>query len=290
MDMRRIYSARNLIEAQAIKDFLDDKGIKSGYSEAVSGLQFGIYDIPIYVSESDYSEKLLQEIHSFVKPSEPAEAKTAEAIKGIWSPLSAIAIYLFFALPGGYAIGFASHLSDYFFRPARAFGELSILGYFILLKRQRIVDYLNLKPISLTRCVSWVALYVFWYFAANRIFNITHLPHTHHFKQALERAPFPAVFGAVLIAPILEESVFRGFVFKSFELKNTLVGITVTSLLWTMSHFTSGSNIFELGELFLGGLFLGIGRAKTGSLYAPLLMHLAFNTTSVLHNYLHYFS
>ncbi len=286
--MRRIYTARNLIEAQAIKDFLDDKGINSEYSPAASSLQFGVYDIPIYIGESDHSEKLLEEINSFVKSPKAEESNAAPAKKEVWSPKVATAIFLLLALPGGYAIAVGLRLSGYFFRPAMAIGELSILCYFILLKRWRIRDYFNLISISSSAYLLWITLDIVRYFAVDRIFYFEHLPRTLYFKQALEAAPLPTILGTILVAPVVEECIFRGFLFKSFESANMFVGVIITAFLWTLPHFQSGLNIYEIGAIFLGGILLGAARAKTGSLYAPLLMHVTFNTTVVIDYYRHF--
>lgn len=286
--MQRIYTARNLIEAQAIKDFLDDKGIKSEYSEAASGLQFGVYDIPIYITESDHSEKLLEEINSFVKPPKAEESSTAPTKKGVWSPTVATAIFLFLALPGGYAIAVGLRLRGYFFRPAMAIGELSILCYFILIKRWRIRDYFNLISISSSTYLLWITLDIVRYVAVDRIFYVMHLPRTTYFKQALEAAPLPTILGTILVAPVVEECIFRGFLFKSFESANMFRAVIITAFLWTLFHFQSGLNIYEMGAIFLGGILLGAARARTGSLYTPLLMHLAFNATVLINYYLHF--
>ena len=86
----------------------------------------------------------------------------------------------------------------------------------------------------------------------------------------------PIILGfisVVIIAPIAEEFIFRGFLFS--QLKLTKLGpwgaISLSSLLWTVIHFQYELKILLV--LFLFGLFLGYVRMAYQSLSLPIILH-----------------
>lgn len=90
------------------------------------------------------------------------------------------------------------------------------------------------------------------------------------------------VFVAVVIAPLLEEMMFRGFVqttIRSFiNLKNSAwPAIAASSLLFAMMHADPG----HWPALFVLGVCLGYSYEKSGSLLRPIFIHLLFNASSV---------
>ena len=87
---------------------------------------------------------------------------------------------------------------------------------------------------------------------------------------------------AVLVAPIIEEFLFRGFLHSQLRiscLKNW-GAVIVSSFVWTAIHFQ-----YELGILiflFIFGLFLGYFRIKYNSLLIPIILHALNNLISFL--------
>jgi len=77
----------------------------------------------------------------------------------------------------------------------------------------------------------------------------------------------------VLAAPLAEEFLFRGFLFRGMA--ESPLGpwgtIVLTSLLWTLLHLQY--DWYGMASVFVLGLALGYARHRTGSLYAPLVMH-----------------
>ena len=77
----------------------------------------------------------------------------------------------------------------------------------------------------------------------------------------------------VVVAPIIEEFLFRGFLYS--QLRRSFLrdwgAMAVSSLVWTAIHFQ-----YEVGILFflfLFGLFLGYFRIKYNSLLIPVALH-----------------
>jgi membrane protease YdiL (CAAX protease family) len=85
----------------------------------------------------------------------------------------------------------------------------------------------------------------------------------------------------VVLAPICEELIFRGFLFEGFRRSRLgLVGtIIVTSFIWTCLH--AGYSVSSLGAIFIFGLVLGAVRYKTGSLWGTMAMHAFYNAVGM---------
>lgn len=77
----------------------------------------------------------------------------------------------------------------------------------------------------------------------------------------------------VVAAPLAEEFLFRGFMFRGMAESRLGVGgtIVLTSLLWAMLHLQY--DWYGIVSVFAIGLLLGWARHRTGSLYAPLVLH-----------------
>lgn len=90
-----------------------------------------------------------------------------------------------------------------------------------------------------------------------------------------------ALISLVILPPLVEEIVFRGFVFTGLRTKLTFVWATViTSLLFAAPHLLASSQ----GLLWIAGVdtlvlsfVLCYLREKTGALWAPMLVHCAKN-------------
>jgi membrane protease YdiL (CAAX protease family) len=88
------------------------------------------------------------------------------------------------------------------------------------------------------------------------------------------------IFG-ITLAPLMEEFLFRAFLYPLLERKLGLIAaVLLTGLGFALLH---GSQLkFAWGPLlviFLVGLALTIVRARKNSVAASLLMHIAYNST-----------
>lgn len=91
----------------------------------------------------------------------------------------------------------------------------------------------------------------------------------------------PIILGlisVIIVAPIAEEFLFRGFLFS--QLKRTELGgwgaVTLSSFLWTIIHFQYEALILLV--LFIFGIFLGYIRIAYNSLSLPIILHAINNT------------
>lgn len=91
--------------------------------------------------------------------------------------------------------------------------------------------------------------------------------------------PVVAVF-AVIIGPLFEELVFRGFLQPLLQRRGAWPGVIVTSALFSLLHGAQNEWFWQyLLLLFFAGLAFGIVRHRTGSTAAAFLLHMGFNLT-----------
>jgi membrane protease YdiL (CAAX protease family) len=87
----------------------------------------------------------------------------------------------------------------------------------------------------------------------------------------------------ITLAPVLEELLFRGYLFKAW--RHSSLGLTGTLLLtsvlfvglhWGQYHWTL------LAFLFLFSIILGLAREKSGSIWVPVILHAVNNLFCVV--------
>lgn len=84
---------------------------------------------------------------------------------------------------------------------------------------------------------------------------------------------------AVVVAPVFEETLFRGFIYPVLKTKWGLwPALLIVSLVFAAIHF----HIPSLIPLFLLGIALGLAYESSGTLLAPIVLHAVFNGTNIL--------
>ena len=84
---------------------------------------------------------------------------------------------------------------------------------------------------------------------------------------------------AILIAPIAEEIVFRGYIYTAVKrFSGRLFATVLSSLLFGVVHF----NISALIPLVFLALILALAYELSGSIWAPISIHALFNASQLL--------
>ncbi|MCL4481736.1 MAG: CPBP family intramembrane metalloprotease [Bacteroidetes bacterium] len=92
------------------------------------------------------------------------------------------------------------------------------------------------------------------------------------------------ILRVVILAPIVEELIFRGIIFSGFQkIYPAFWAIFFSALLFALFHL----NPWQLGPTFLLGLLLGFVRLRTGSLLAAMFTHALHNGMIFLSVYYH---
>ena len=84
---------------------------------------------------------------------------------------------------------------------------------------------------------------------------------------------------AVVLAPLFEETIFRGALLPVLAARlGPLIGVLVSGLLFAMAHISVG----ELAPLTVLGVGLGLVRLRSGRLWPSVLMHGLWNAVTFL--------
>ncbi|QYY37360.1 CPBP family intramembrane glutamic endopeptidase [Ruficoccus sp. ZRK36] len=87
------------------------------------------------------------------------------------------------------------------------------------------------------------------------------------------------VLMAGIIAPVVEELIFRGALYRFLKGRlHPLVALTLSSLVFALMHF----NLLQFVPLFLLAMLLGRSYERSGSILVPIALHACFNLNTLL--------
>ena len=103
------------------------------------------------------------------------------------------------------------------------------------------------------------------------------------YRGAQSAGSLPLLWLAIVVAaPIAEEIIFRGFIFRGWvrPTQRPMIGILVVSLLFAVIHIQY--NWFGILQVFLIGLLLTWTRWRSGSALLTMVMHVIANFYAML--------
>jgi len=129
---------------------------------------------------------------------------------------------------------------------------------------------------------SGCGLAIFVALASYNMKNTEHLPIQEIFKNRSGAMLLMAM--AVLVAPLVEETVFRGYLYPLFAKSlGVLPGILITGVLFGLMHGSQLGWTWRLVLLLtLVGVIFTFARARTGTVLASFLLHLGYNSMIAL--------
>jgi membrane protease YdiL (CAAX protease family) len=102
-------------------------------------------------------------------------------------------------------------------------------------------------------------------------------------RTAQAEGTLPWLWVAILVAaPVGEELLFRGFMFRGFvhEPRDALPAILVLALIWSLLHVQY--DWLGTAQVFLIGVLFGFVRWRSGSTTLVILLHMLLNLESVV--------
>lgn len=148
---------------------------------------------------------------------------------------------------------------------------------------QSIRETLALKPVGARQLVFWVGVYGLYQAAAITLHALVDIPVDEFVSDMAGRPHLLTALTLVVLAPVLEELVFRGYLFKAW--RHSWLGasgtILLTSVLFLSLHLGQYGWAI-MGQLFVFAVILGLAREKTGSLVTPWLLHLLNNLVATI--------
>ncbi len=190
--------------------------------------------------------------------------------------ISAIITFLFSALVEG-----AFLIAPFYFanRTIPAFGN----------HRRSVLNSLGFRHFQWLNALSMIVLLFLAFYLINgfyqyviTVFHLNLQTNDQVILQQSKEAPlttYATLIASVLVAPICEETFFRGFVFAGFLNRMPVaVAILLSSLLFAIAHADLGS----FAVLFFIGLALAFVRWRTRSIWPGILLHLLNNGVGAL--------
>lgn len=144
--------------------------------------------------------------------------------------------------------------------------------------------YLGFRQATIKDYFLWLIFLALYIAITAGITNLLKISPPPFVTEIVKTAYFPPALylAIVVIAPIFEEVLFRGFLFEGIRRSRlgSIGSILITSLLWTIIH--TQYDLYFMGVLFALGILLGMARLKTGSAYLTILLHSVNNLLAVL--------
>jgi len=103
------------------------------------------------------------------------------------------------------------------------------------------------------------------------------------YKKAFFFPAFPMlIFTIVLVYPLLEEFLFRGFLLEGFRhsFMGPVFAVLVTAGLWAVGH--QQYDWYGIVVILVGGVIMGIARLTTGSIWICFAMHATGNLVATI--------
>jgi uncharacterized protein len=155
----------------------------------------------------------------------------------------------------------------------------------VVLKRQTLQDYLSVYRVRPSVLFKWIGAVGGFVILTNLAAGFFHLDFGGEGMAKLYVATQPAWLfwaAAIIAAPIFEEVMFRGFLFRGFQASflGTSGAIGLTAVLWAALHLQY--NLYGIAFIALTGILFGLARVRTGSLIVPLILHALLNFSDMV--------
>jgi uncharacterized protein len=105
--------------------------------------------------------------------------------------------------------------------------------------------------------------------------------------ETLEKSQGPElvvlVLGVALVAPVVEELLFRGLLLRSLARRwSSVAAVAVSAVTFAVVHLLDPSTLPVMAPLLLVGVIAGLRSVRTGDLSQAILLHGGFNLLSAV--------
>ena len=173
-----------------------------------------------------------------------------------------------------------------------AIGFVFLLGFLFHFLRESFGDMWNNFMATVVAVLIGYVVYIFLSAAVNFAISFflpsTVNPNSEAVNTITRINPKKMLVIGVLLAPVVEETLFRGVVFGSLRGKNAFAAYLVSCLLFSVYHlwsyFLDGGSLWDLLYLLQyvpAGLVLGWCYEQSGTIWAPVFLHMLINYVSI---------
>lgn len=146
----------------------------------------------------------------------------------------------------------------------------------------KVSDYLGLKPFPFYLAVAFIGLWLIFIVGTETLTFMLDKDPTA-FVDDLYASANPKwllVLAMVLVAPIYEELMFRGILWRAVSeqftgTKGMVKASIITSIVFSIIHLQY--EFYEMSIVFLLAMLLSFARAKSGSVVLPIIIHILNN-------------
>lgn len=160
---------------------------------------------------------------------------------------------------------------------------LVVLWLFFLIRKKNVLKEVQVKAVKGKDVLLIAALGIV--FATTISFGLNLLPESmlaeygDNIQMAIGDSTLIMVISNMLVAPIVEEVIFRGLIFTRMnKAVPTVWAVIISSLVFGIAH----GQIVWMAYAFLLGTLCAVMFVKTGSLLASIWLHMVFNICGVV--------
>ena len=162
----------------------------------------------------------------------------------------------------------------------------------VAINHRFLVRSLHIATKSLFRCIIFAALGFFLYYASNILLTkATHaiLPgyiNANNSKVAalIAQSPLLMGIGVAFFVPIIEETLYRGLIFRELYHKNPWLGYLLSTAIFSLIHVTGYLGVYDPAALLASfllylpaGLCLSWAYVQADTIVAPIMIHITVN-------------
>lgn len=147
-----------------------------------------------------------------------------------------------------------------------------------------IKNYLALRKTTKRELLRWLIFLGIYIVMTTAVTYALNQPTPAFMEEIVKTSRFPVglYIAVIVMAPLSEEFLFRGFLFQgiSYSQLGARGAVLITAFVWSIIHLQYDA--YYIFVLFVLGLLLGIARLKTGSLYVTILLHAINNLLALI--------
>jgi uncharacterized protein len=146
-------------------------------------------------------------------------------------------------------------------------------------------EHLGLRALTAGSVVQWLmilAAYLAVVYAVQWLAGREQVPEFMEEVYKTAGLSAPLLIAIVLVAPLSEELLFRGFLYGGLAPTaiRPIGAAIISSLAWAVIHVQY--DLFTIGTIFVAGLLLAAARQRTQSVMVCVIMHAAMNLAATI--------
>jgi membrane protease YdiL (CAAX protease family) len=216
------------------------------------------------------------------------------AVFFILSFLTAVGFFAFTAAknPGLNLSQFANSLSanGFYLSVTTSITAPACIALTVLFARLRgglgVKDYLGFRKVTGRQLLGWLFLVLVFLSATDLLTHFLNRPVVPSFPvDVYKTARFTVLLclALIILAPLYEEVLFRGFMFQGirFSRIGPVGAVGITAFIWSILHWGQ-YDAYSVVTIFVFGVLCGVARLATGSTYLTIAMHALNNLVGLL--------